>query len=60
MSSPVVFALLSLSCAGVNDVVFKRYAAKDRSRGMYVCGIGLVWAALQLGLAHGRGVALVF
>ena len=60
MTSSVVFALLSLSCAGVNDVVFKRYAAKDRSRGMYVCGIGLVWAALQLAMAHGRGVALAF
>ena len=60
MSGSVVFALLSLSCAGVNDVVFKRYAAKDRSRGVYVCGIGLVWVALQLGLAHGRGVTLVF
>jgi len=60
MSSSVLFALLSLACAGVNDVVFKRYAAKDRSRGVYVCGIGVVWTVLQLALAQGRAVELAF
>lgn len=35
--------------AGLNDVVFKRYSAKDRSRGMYVLGIGVVWTVLQVG-----------
>ncbi|MCD6581966.1 MAG: DMT family transporter [Desulfuromusa sp.] len=48
MMSPIHYALLSLVCAGVNDVVFKRYSNKDRSRGMYVFGIGLVWTILQL------------
>ncbi len=33
--------------AGLNDVVFKRYSAKDRSRGMYVLGIGVIWTLLQ-------------
>ena len=47
MMSPIHYALLSLVCAGVNDVVFKRYSNKDRSRGMYVFGIGLVWTILQ-------------
>jgi len=56
MSPTVVFALLSLTCAGVNDVVFKRYAAKDRSRGAYVFGIGVVWAVLQLSYAAGTGL----
>ncbi|MCJ7558375.1 MAG: EamA family transporter [Gammaproteobacteria bacterium] len=48
ISSTVFFALLSMICAGGNDVVFKRYAAKSRSRGAYVFGIGLVWASLQI------------
>jgi len=46
----VGFALLSLVFAGLNDVVFKRYSQKDRSRGMYIFGVGIVWTALQLAL----------
>lgn len=42
------FALLSMIFAGIYDVVCKRYSAKDRSRGMYVLGIGLSWAVMQL------------
>ena len=45
--SPILFATLSMLFAGLNDVVFKRYSAKERSRGMYVLGIGLVWTILQ-------------
>ncbi len=48
MISPVYYALLSLVCAGVNDVVFKRYSSQDRSRGVYVFGIGFVWTILQI------------
>ena len=59
VSPTVVFALLSLVCAGVNDVAFKRYAAKDRSRGAYVFGIGIIWAALQASLAAATGPAIV-
>jgi len=59
MSPTVVFALLSLACAGANDVVFKRYAARDRSRGAYICGIGVVWTALQTGLAAATGIDIV-
>jgi drug/metabolite transporter (DMT)-like permease len=58
LSPTVVFALLSLVCAGANDVVFKRYAGKDRSRGAYVFGIGLVWVALQAAFVAGSGVGL--
>ena len=47
--SPIFFATLSMLFAGINDVVFKRYSAKDRSRGMYVLGIGVVWTVLQVG-----------
>jgi drug/metabolite transporter (DMT)-like permease len=44
----------------MHDVVFKRYAAKDRSRGAYIFGIGLVWFALQLPTAIVSGVELPF
>ena len=44
----VIFALLSLFFAGLNDVFFKKYAQKDRSRGMYVLGIGITWTVLQV------------
>ncbi len=47
MSRAILFALLSLVFAGVLDVVYKRYSRKDRSRGTYVFGIGVVWAVLQ-------------
>jgi len=56
-ASPVVYAVLSLTFAGINDVVFKRYSAKDRSRGMYVLGIGVVWSLLQAATFHFRGVS---
>ena len=56
MLSPVSYALLSLMFAAVNDVVYKRYATKDRSRGAYVFGIGLVWLLLQVPTAFARGV----
>jgi len=60
VTSSVFYALLSLICAGGNDVVFKRYAAKNRSRGTYVFGIGLVWAVLQIAYASQKGFAFSF
>jgi drug/metabolite transporter (DMT)-like permease len=56
MTSAVAFALLSLCFAGFNDVVFKRYSAKERSRGILVLGIGLVWLLLQTLAILGKGV----
>jgi hypothetical protein len=47
MKSSILFALLSLVFAGVNDVVFKKYSSKKRSRGMYIFGIGIIWTFLQ-------------
>ena len=58
MESPIISALLSLCFAGINDVVFKRYAAKDRSRGAVVFGIGLVWALLQAFTLWGKDVSV--
>jgi len=48
MRFTIPFALLSLLFAGINDVVFKRYSRKVRSKGMYIFGIGIVWTALQV------------
>jgi drug/metabolite transporter (DMT)-like permease len=56
MTDAVVFALLSLCFAGLNDVVFKRYSAKERSRGILVFGIGLVGLLLQTLAMLGQGV----
>jgi drug/metabolite transporter (DMT)-like permease len=54
----VGFALLSFLFAGVNDVVYKRYAIGGGSRGMLVLGIGVVWTALLLASFWVRGVTL--
>lgn len=40
-------AILCLVVAGVLDLVFKMYAARPRSRGMLIFGIGCVWATLH-------------
>lgn len=59
MSKGVYFALLSMIFAGVNDVVFKKYSAKERSRGMYVLGIGITWTILQLLFMQAENVPFV-
>jgi uncharacterized membrane protein len=48
MHSALLYAILSLVSAGLNDVVFKHYSRKIRSRGMYIFGVGIVWTVLQL------------
>ena len=48
IDAAILFAILSLIFGGLNEVVFKRYSAKIRSRGMMICGIGMVWALLLL------------
>jgi drug/metabolite transporter (DMT)-like permease len=42
----ILFAILSLMLGGLNEVVFKRYSAGERSRGMMISGIGVVWLLL--------------
>ncbi len=44
----ILFALASLVLGGFNEVLFKRYSAKLRSRGMLIGGAGLTWALLLL------------
>lgn len=43
----VLFALVSMAFAGINDVVFKRYALSTRARGTYLFGIGCVWLTIN-------------
>ncbi|MBI5633823.1 MAG: EamA family transporter [Nitrospirae bacterium] len=60
MQLSVLFAVLSLLFAGLNDVVFKRYSSKIRSRGIYIFGTGIVWTFLQT-IAFGiKGDSLLF
>ena len=44
MGLSVVFALGSMSCAGLNDLIFKQYVARDRPKGAYIALIGAIWA----------------
>jgi drug/metabolite transporter (DMT)-like permease len=52
------FALLSLLFSGVIDVIYKRYSRKERSRGMFLLGMGLVWGLLQFTMLEIRGQPL--
>jgi len=56
----VLFALLSLVFGGLNEIVFKRYSAKERSRGMVISGVGVVWSLLLYLDTSFRGDDIVF
>lgn len=60
LSSAIVFAVLSLVFGGLNDVVFKRYNSVERSRGVLIFGIGLVWSALLVLDISLRGKTIEF
>lgn len=60
MNYGILFAILSLLFAGINDVIFKKYSRKDRSRGMYIFGVGVIWTALQGITFKLGGIPLVF
>ena len=60
LSPAIIFALLSLVIGGLNEVVFKRYSARERSRGMMICGVGVVWAVLLITDVTIRGDVIVF
>ncbi len=46
MDLAILLAVASLMLGGLNEVVFKRYSGKVRSRGMLIAGVGLVWTLL--------------
>ncbi len=60
MSYAVAFALLSMTFGGLIDTLYKVYARKARSRGVYLFGMGLVWLLLQLVELGARGESLQF
>jgi drug/metabolite transporter (DMT)-like permease len=51
----IFFALLSMTVAGLSDVIYKRYALAPRSRGVYVMGMGAVWTVLQAAIVLASG-----
>jgi drug/metabolite transporter (DMT)-like permease len=55
MPSALVFALLSMVFAGLNDVIFKKFTLRPRSRGTYIAGIGVVWGLLTFAWQWSRG-----
>ena len=60
MTPAITFALISLAAAGCLDVTFKRFSQKERSRGMYVFGCGVVWLTLQLIYLSANDTQLLF
>jgi len=59
-NTAIYFALLSLIFGGLNEIVFKRYSARERSRGMMISGVGLVWCLLLSLDVHLRGDTILF
>jgi drug/metabolite transporter (DMT)-like permease len=60
MKSSIIFALLSLIFAGINDVVFKKYSKKDRSRGIFIFGIGIIWTFLQFAALNMQDISFSY
>lgn len=52
----IVFAFCCIFCSAANDFVFKLFARKPRSRGLFVFVIGIAWALTSLLLPDLRGV----
>jgi len=59
-NTAIFFALLSLIFGGLNEIVFKRYSARERSRGMMISGVGLVWCLLLSLDVHVSGDTILF
>lgn len=55
----ILFAFCCLGFSAINDFVFKLYARKVRSRGMFVALIGAVWLLLLVWLPRGPETSLV-
>ena len=52
----IIFAFCCIFCSAANDFVFKLFARKPRSRGLFVFVIGIAWAICSLFLPDLRGV----
>ena len=53
----VIFAFCCIFCSAMNDFVFKLFARKPRSRGLFVLVIGLTWSATSLCLPGLKGAS---
>ncbi len=53
----VFYAFCCIFCSAMNDFVFKLFARKPRSRGMFVLVIGLAWSLASLFLPGLRGAS---
>ena len=60
ISNGILFALASLVFAGFLDVLYKRYARKVRSRGMFLMGMGLTFGFLQILMMNVQDQSLSF
>jgi len=59
-NTAIFFAILSLIFGGLNEIIFKRYSARERSRGMMISGVGLVWCLLLSLDVRVRGDTILF
>lgn len=50
----IAYALASMTCAGVNDFVFKIYAERKVSIGAYLALIGVIWTLVFMILGYGN------
>jgi len=50
----IIFAILSLSFAGVNDLVFKKYGQERRPVGLFLACVGVIWTVFFLFLGVAR------
>lgn len=53
----VFYAFCCIFCSAMNDFVFKLFARKPRSRGLFVLVIGLAWSLASLFLPDLRGAS---
>ena len=53
----IIFAFCCIFCSAMNDFVFKLFARKPRSRGLFVFMIGVAWAAASSFLPDLRGAS---
>lgn len=58
MSLMLVYTFCCLACSSVNDLVFKFFARKERSRGLFVCTVGVVGTLCFLFLPDKAGANL--
>jgi H+/Cl- antiporter ClcA len=49
----IIFAFCSLFCSALNDFIFKLFADKPQSRGIFAILVGVVWTVVMAFLCNG-------